>query len=63
MNNQSDSSVTTEVVDSVAKKTSFFIEFWQNIEWRDLFSAGITKAMQLFLFFLIYFIIKKKVGS
>lgn len=59
MNNQSDSSVTTEVVDTVANKTSFFIEFWQNIEWRSLLSAGITKALQLFFFFLIYSIIKK----
>jgi hypothetical protein len=59
MNNQSDSSVTTEVVDSVAKKTSFFIDFWQNIEWRELLSAGITKVIQLFFFFLIYFVIKK----
>ncbi|WP_414839842.1 mechanosensitive ion channel family protein [Carnobacterium sp. TMP28] len=59
MNNQSDSSVTTEVVDSVAKQTSFFIEFWQNIDWKSLLSAGISKAIQMFFFFFVYFIIKK----
>lgn len=59
MNNQSDSSVTAEVVDSVAKQTSFFIDFWQDIDWNKLLSAGISKAIQIFIFFLIFIIIKK----
>ncbi|SEK88549.1 small conductance mechanosensitive channel [Carnobacterium iners] len=59
MNNQSDSSVTTEVVNTVAKQTSFFIEFWQNIDWRSLLSSGISKAIQIFFFFFVYFIFKK----
>lgn len=59
MNNQSDSSVTAEVVDSVAKQTSFFIDFWQDIDWNKLLSAGISKVIQIFIFFLIFIIIKK----
>lgn len=59
MNNQSDSSVTAEVVDSVAKQTSFFIDFWQDVDWNKLLSAGISKAIQIFIFFLIFIIIKK----
>ncbi len=59
MNNQPDSSVTAEVVDSVAKQTSFFIDFWQNIDWNKLLSAGISKVIQIFIFFLIFMIIKK----
>ena len=55
MNNQPDSSVTAEVVDSVAKQTSFFIDFWQNIDWNKLLSAGISKVIQIFIFFLIFF--------
>ncbi|MGB6178453.1 mechanosensitive ion channel family protein [Carnobacterium sp.] len=59
MNNQSDSSVTAEVVDSVAKKTSFFIDFWQNIDWNNLLSVGISKTIQIFFFILIFLLIKK----
>lgn len=59
MNNQSDSSVTAEVVDSVAKRTSFFIDFWQNIDWNNLLSVGISKTIQIFFFILIFLLIKK----
>lgn len=62
MENQLDSSVTTEVVNSVAEQTSFFMKFWHDINWNSILATGIAKAIQI-IFFLIVFLILKKIGN
>lgn len=62
MENQLDSSVTTEVVNSVAEQTSFFMKFWHDINWNSILATGIAKAIQI-VFFLIVFLIIKKIGN
>ena len=62
MENQLDSSVTTEVVNSVAEQTSFFMKFWHDINWNSILATGIAKAIQI-IFFLIVFLIIKKIGN
>lgn len=61
MNNQVDSSVT-EVVESVTQQTNVFMEFWHNINWNKILAFGVSKALQI-LFFLLIFLAIKRIGN
>lgn len=57
-----DSSVTTDVVEKVAKSTNFFLEYWNNINWSELIATVINKGVQL-LFLTLLFLILTKIGK
>ena len=59
MENQLDSSVTTEVVNSVAEQTSFFMKFWHDINWNSILATGIAKAIQIIFFLIVLSILEK----
>ncbi|MGX7417468.1 mechanosensitive ion channel family protein [Carnobacterium gallinarum] len=54
-----DSSVTTDVVDKVAKSTNYFLNYWNSINWSDVIATLISKGIQLFFLTVILLIITK----
>lgn len=58
-NSSVDSSLKDSVVESVEEQTGLFSNFWNSIDWNQLLKSSISIAIQILIFLVLFFIIRK----